>query len=285
MGFGAIGKAFRRQENAGMRAVTRQRGAFALACLLTCAVPTATANDLCGATVFANVKLDQDLTCVGDGLIVGADTIRIHLNGHTITGSGSGIGITVTNRSGVVIIGGTIKNFTIGVQLAASTGITIKEMGVTGNRDGIFLIGSSGNTIKENKAWQNSRVGVMLRPGAIRNSTQNLVSENTLSDNTNGVILVETPSGNVFKENIISGSNNAGMALNGGVTANLIKENTFGGNATGILFSIGATGLLPHTNTFVENTITMNGCGSRGPISDNTFKENLFEGNGADSCP
>jgi len=125
----------------------------------------------------------------------------------------------------------------------------------------------------------------MLRPGAVRNSTQNLVTENTLSDNTNGVILVETPTGNVFKENIISGSSNAGIALNGGVSANLIKENTLGGNAAGIRFNVGATGLLPSANSFVENMITMNTCGLKGPVGDNTFKEDLFEGNGADSCP
>jgi parallel beta-helix repeat protein len=257
----------------------------ALTSLLAVVATNAAANDLCGTVVVANLKLDHDLTCAGDGLIVGADGIRIDLNDHTITGSGTGTGVLASGRSGVVIAGGTIKNFTIGVQLAASTGVTIKEIGVTGNRDGIFLIGSSGNTIKENIAWQNSRVGVMLRPGAVRNSTQNLVTENTLSDNANGVILVETPTGNVFKENIISGSSNAGIALNGGVSANLIKENTLGGNAAGILFNVGATGLLPSANTFVENMITMNTCGLKGPVGDNTFKEDLFEGNGADNCP
>jgi large repetitive protein len=250
------------------------------------APPIVAADDLCGATIVSNLKLDHDLTCAGDGLVVGADGIRIDLNGYTITGSGTGNGVLAVGRTAVVIIGGTIKHFTIGVQLAASNGVTIKEIRVTDNRDGIFLIGSSGNTIKENTAWQNSRVGVMLRPGAVRNSTQNLVMENILSDNANGVILVETPSGNVFKENNISGSSNAGIALNGGVSGNLIKENTLGRNATGILFNVGSTGLLPSVNSFVENMITANTCGLRGPISgDNTFKENLFEGNVADSCP
>ena len=171
------------------------------------------------------------------------------------------------------------------MQLAASTGITIKQIQVTGARDGIFLIGSSGNTIKENTAWQNSRVGIMLRPGAVRNSTQNLVTENMLSDNANGVILVETPTGNVFKENIITGSSNAGIALNGGVSANLLKENTFAGNASRHPVQCRATGLLPSANIFAENMITMNSCGLTGPTSGNTFKEDVLHGNGADSCP
>jgi parallel beta-helix repeat protein len=258
---------------------------FVLCAVFAFATTNTAANDLCGATIVESHTLDHDLTCAGDGLVVGADGITIDLNGHTITGSGAGVGVLAAGRSGVLIVGGTIQNFTIGVQLSASTGVTIKEIQVTRNRDGIFLIGSSGNTIKENTAWQNSRVGVMLRPGAVRNSTHNLVTENTLSDNTNGVILVETPTGNVFKENTISGSINAGIALNGGVAGNLLKENTFGGNATGILFNMGSTGLLPTGNTFKENMIMMNTCGLRGPTSDNTFDEDVFQGNGADSCP
>lgn len=261
------------------------RRCVVVAGILLCAVSTATADDLCGATVVANLTLNHDLTCAGNGLTVGADGIIIDLNGHTIAGAGAGAGITAAGRTGVVITGGTIRNFLIGVQLAASTGTTIKQIRVSGNRDGIFLIGSSGNIIRENTAWQNSRVGVMLRPGAILNSTQNLVIENTLLDNTNGVILVETPTGNVFKENIISGSSNAGIALNGGVSANLIKENTLGENAAGVLFNVGSTGLLPNANTLAENIITANTCGLKGPAAGNTLRENLFQGNAVDACP
>jgi parallel beta-helix repeat protein len=255
------------------------------ASIVTCAVSTATADDLCGATLVASLTLEHDLSCAGDGLIVGADGITVDLNGHTITGTGVGSGVSAAGRTSVLITGGTIRNFLIGVQLSASTGITIKQIGVTGNRDGIFLIGSSGNTIKENTAWQNSRVGVMLRPGAIRNSTRNLVKENTLFDNANGVILVETPIDNVFKENIISRSSRAAIALNGGVSGNLIKENTLGDNAAGILFNIGATGLLPSANTLAENMITTNACGLQGSTTGNTLTENLFQGNVVDMCP
>jgi parallel beta-helix repeat protein len=258
--------------------------AFVVACLGISVVPTVSANDLCGATIIANVKLDHDLTCASNGLTVGADGVTIDLNGHTIAGSGTGVGILVAGRIGVVVSGGTIRNFLVGVQLVRSTGVVVTRIRSIANQDGIFLVGSSGNTITENLASQNTRVGVMLRPGATTNSTQNIVKENTLSDNTNGIILVETPTGNTFKENLITGSSNAGIALNGGVSLNVIKENTFGGNATGILFNVGATGLLPTANTFLENTLTMNTCGARGPVGDNTFKENLFQGNAADVC-
>ena len=265
-------------------AVTARASMLVLAALVTGTVAPATASDLCGTTILANLTLDHDLTCPGNGLIVGADGITINLNGHTIVGPGSGVGISVSNRTGVVIVGGTVKNFLAGVQLVNSTAIVVKENRFTGNQDAVFLVGSRGSTIKENTAWQNSRVGVMLRPSGIRNSTQNLVAENTLTDNTNGIILVETPTGNVLRENMISGSTNAGINVNGGVSGNVIQENAFIGNAAGIRLNLGATGLLPTGNSFIENTIAMNTCGVTGPVGDNTFKENVLEGNGADVC-
>ena len=255
-----------------------------VACLMAGMGPRAAASDLCGTTILADLKLDHDLTCTGPGLIVGADGITINLNGHTITGPGSGVGINVPNRTGVLIVGGTVRNFLAGVQLVNSTAIVVKENRFTGNQDAVFLIGTNGSTIKENTAWQNTRVGVMLRPSGIRNSTQNVVVENTLTDNTNGIILVETPTGNTIKENRISGSSNAGLNVNGAVSGNVIKENAFIGNAAGIRLNPGVGGLFPTGNRFIENTISMNTCGVMGPAGDNTFKENVLEGNVADLC-
>ena len=74
------------------------------------------------------------------------------------------------------------------------------------------------------------------------------------------------------------------MNVNGGVSGNVMKENVFIGNAAGIRLNLGATGLLPTGNTFIENTIAMNTCGVMGPPGDNTFKENVLEGNLADAC-
>ena len=270
-------------KRADIRAVTARAGLLVVACLMAGMGPHAAASDLCGTMILADLKLDHDLTCTGPGLIVGADGITINLNGHAITGPGSGVGINVANRTGVLIVGGTVRNFLAGVQLVNSTTIVVKENRFTGNQDAVFLIGTSGSIIKENIAWQNTRVGVMLRPSGIRNSTQNVVAENTLTDNTNGMILVETPTGNTIKENRISGSSNAGINVNGPVSGNVIKENWFIGNAAGIrLNPVG--GLFATGNRFIENTISMNTCGVMGPTGDNTFKENVLEGNVADLC-
>ena len=64
---------------------------------------------------------------------------------------------------------------------------------------------------------------------------------------------------------MISGSTNAGINVNGGVSGNVIQENASIGNAAGIRLNLGATGLLPTGNSFIENTIAMNTCGVTGP--------------------
>ncbi|HXV60170.1 MAG TPA: hypothetical protein VEK15_05715, partial [Vicinamibacteria bacterium] len=42
----------------------------------------------CGDIITRSVKLSADLTCDGQGLIIGADDVTLDLNGHTITGIG-----------------------------------------------------------------------------------------------------------------------------------------------------------------------------------------------------
>ena len=114
------------------------------------AVTTISTTAACGATILEDLRLEEDLTCSGDGLFVGADGITINLNGHVITGAGTavGIGITVRGRQNVTIYGGTIQGFITGIMVATSTGVVIKDNGFTQTREAVFLAGSSGNVIK-----------------------------------------------------------------------------------------------------------------------------------------
>lgn len=113
------------------------------------AASPATADDLCGATIIANLELDHDLSCAGNGLIVGADGITLDLSAHTITGSGVGFGISVTGRTGVSIVGGTVRNFVAGVRVMNSTAIVVRDNQFVGNMEGVDLAtGGAANTIK-----------------------------------------------------------------------------------------------------------------------------------------
>jgi parallel beta-helix repeat protein len=243
--------------------------------------PVVSAAVVCGASVVADLQLEADLTCAGDGLFVDADGIKINLRGHTITGAGVGVGITVRGHQDVSIFGGTVRNFVTGVFIATSTDVVIKDNGFTQNREGVFLAGATGNTIKHNTAWQNTSRGFMIRPtGSGTISTDNVVMDNAVTDNPTGILLFGQP-GNTIKANTISGSSVAGIDLTGGgASGNIVKDNLLTGNAVAVRFGIGWTG-----NTILANAIQANSCGIQGTSADNLFKENIFSTNTADWCP
>ena len=238
------------------------------------------ADDLCGATIVADLTLDQDLFCVAGGLIVAADGISLQLNGHTINGSGTGVGIGVRGRRQVSIKGGTVRGFESGIMLANSQHVVIMEMMFTQNREGIFVSGSTGVIVKENVAWANFQRGFMIRPSSTQTSRLNQIVENILTDNPVGVLLFGQPD-NTLKENVISGSSSAAIFLTGGgASGNLIKENDLTTSLAGIQFGPGWT-----ANTIAENTFHSNSCGVSGPTVGNVFKENQYTNNGLDVCP
>jgi hypothetical protein len=52
------------------------------------AAPAAASHVACGDTLTVDTRLDSDLACPGDGLVIAADGVTLDLGGHTITGSG-----------------------------------------------------------------------------------------------------------------------------------------------------------------------------------------------------
>jgi len=239
----------------------------------------ASANDLCGTTIVTDLTLDQDLACAGNGLVVGADNITIDLNGHTIAGPGTAIGIRIALRTGVTVRGGTVRHFETGIMVANSSNVTVKENDLTETREGVFLNGTINSVVKENHAWLNQLRGVMIRPSATRISTGNLVVENLLNDNPIGILLFGQPD-NTIRENTIAGSTIAGIQLiGGGASGNLFHENRISTSLAAVQFGPGWTG-----NKFVENRFTSNACALQGGTTGNTFRSNVFSNNAADSC-
>ena len=237
------------------------------------------ANDLCGLTLTDDLRLDHDLVCAGGGLIVGADGIKVDLNGHSLTGSGAGVGILVAGRTDVTIEGGVIRNFAVAMQLNTATGVVIRHNEFAGNAEHLDLqAGSIGNTIKENVLRDATIRAIMLR-GSV---THNEIKDNTLTGNRVG-ILVFAGADNQIKDNVISGSSLAGIRVNVFATGNVIKANTIAASAAGVEFLVTPTGSAIG-NELKGNTLTGNACAVKGPTSGNALKDNLFENNAADSC-
>lgn len=89
----------------------------------------------CGAVLTSNTTLQNDLSCSGPGaaLVIGADNITVNLNGHTLTGDGTGVGID--NSGGfahVTIKNGTIAGFGEGIRAEGANGLRISGIQVNG---------------------------------------------------------------------------------------------------------------------------------------------------------
>ena len=236
----------------------------------------------CGDVIVSDLRLQNDVTCIGDALSITGSGIRINLNGHTISGSGTGVGIRVSSSQDLMIHGGTIRGFLQGMLVAGSTGIVIKDNEFTENATAVLFQASSGGSIRTNVARQNSVRAFMLRPNLSGvPSTANDITDNILIDNPTGIYLISQP-GNTIKANAISGSTVAAldMSLAPGATGNVIKDNLLTGSLVGIKLGAGWT-----ANDFIGNTLQANTCGLQGTTAANTFKANVFAGNGADICP
>ena len=88
------------------------------------AAERSSAADLaCRDVVIAGTTLQADLTCSGDGLIIGADDITVDLSGHTIQATCSvgpcpvTSGIDNAGYDHVRIVNGTVKSFERGILL------------------------------------------------------------------------------------------------------------------------------------------------------------------------
>jgi len=91
-----------------------------------------TAPVTCGTVVTSSITLHADLNCTGDGLIIGADGISVSLAGHSITGDGTGTGISSFQHGGLTVSNGTIAGFAtgaglIGLQQTVFDRVTIRD--------------------------------------------------------------------------------------------------------------------------------------------------------------
>ena len=190
---------------------------FSLTWLLRAAVPAAVAvfalvgagpsaaeTVACGTTVTADTTLKADLIgCPGDGLTV-ENGVTLDLNGHIISGSGSGVGV-----HGGIVENGTIRGFDIGIE--GPTGV--RNMTVHGNRVGIVITRPrSGPRIRvENStAIRNDDAGIEINAG-----TRNVdVADNrVLFNGGDGIRALSEADGGTYTNNLIKGNGGDGLNI------------------------------------------------------------------------
>jgi len=125
----------------------------------------ATAISACGTLSPAgNYFLTSNLTATGNCLVIGAPNIAIDMKGKTITGNGTGSGITDGGsvRDFAVIVNGKIRNFDTGIDLSDSGNAIISNVDSSNNTgDGIFIDGCC-NTLNSVTANNNGGGGIVM---------------------------------------------------------------------------------------------------------------------------
>jgi len=142
------------------------RTPFSLLLSMTLLAASAGASaQTCGAPVYGAVALTADMVCPAgvDGLVIGADHVRIDLNGFSITSPNSVAtrGIRSSRFGGIKIVGpGSIVGFDTSVMIDGGDNHEIREIDAArvssvGARIAIWLHNSSGSVIEK------SRVGAV----------------------------------------------------------------------------------------------------------------------------
>jgi parallel beta-helix repeat protein len=197
---------------------------LAAAAVLAIGPSPALADIQCGDTLTKSVKLKRDLVnCPGDGLVIGADNVKVDLNGHTLDGDGSGIGIAnVDGHDGVQVRDGKVQEFSIGIVLRDTANGKLRKVNVRNNTgDGIALEDSRGNRIEDSRATGNGSDGITLY-----RSTGNRIEENSTAGNeAHGIVLETESNGNRVDANRVYDNHSDGISIAVNSSGNYILSN------------------------------------------------------------
>ena len=189
-------------------------------------VPQTTTAVSCGQTITVSIVVGNNLNCAsGNGLVVGHASITLNLNGHTLAGNASSLGIDTGGFATVTITNGTVSGWNFGV-FAYGPADKVTAIRANANANGIVLDGA-GQSATGNVVFQNGN-GILLDGGSEK-ATSNVVRSNqgdgiragtgavvqtnqSLNNGANGILLAGGGSGSTVSGNVTNG--NAGDGIN-----------------------------------------------------------------------
>ncbi len=224
----------------------------------------------CGSVITQSTTLTADVgPCNQGGLVIGADNITLDLGGHSVLGkprSGDGLGIAISNHTGVTVKNGTVRFFDAGVAILQGGGNTVTNVRARDNigagksnrkgdfGDGIAVNSSSGNTVSSNTVFHNGPYsGISVVASTTMPASGNSISGNTVIDN------------DVAFQGVVNQDD--GVRIEGpNATGNTVQGNTVRGNGLdGIaLFADQGTGFPNSGTTVASNIVEGNGFHDKG---------------------
>lgn len=205
----------------------------------------------CGQIVQGKIKLNSNLICKGDGIIVGGNDTTIDLNGYSLKGPGMNsnkVGIMIGGQNNITVIGnGIISGFQSGIYVSGSTKVDSHELSVNNNKVAFYVTGAQQPRISYNMV-NNNTIGVALHSSNDAQVSYNQLSQNRLS----GITLINTGESVIHGNNILNTSN--GIFLDTQSSSNKVDFNNVFNN---ILDINNANNLPININ---DNQYTNNNC-------------------------
>jgi hypothetical protein len=223
------------------RRITTALFAMLLTCGLCARASAATAVSACGTLASpGNYFLTKNLSATGDCLVIGADNVAIDLKGKTITGNGSGSGITDGGifRAVPIIANGRIRNFDTGISLAAGDTMISNVDSSKNTGDGIF-IGSCCNTLNSVTADNNGGTGIDIA------SDDSSLTKIEANGNGDGGIFISSCC-NLLVEGVANNNHGIGVQINS--DDNFVVGSTMQGNSDIGLKMIDDNGVIKTTS-------------------------------------
>lgn len=218
--------------------------------------PAAATTVQCGDVLTTDTVLTSDLVCGpdSDGLVIGADGIRLDLGGHTISGPGAYAtpyaAVRSAQHTGVRIEKGRLTGFQAGVVLDESTSSVLTRLSVYGDDQGINLAGGSGHLVTRNHVYANGRDAIRLGLSA-----HNRIRGNLVNDNTFGIGVADGSSDNEVEDNIVSRNGDFGIGVFGAATGTEVERNLVSrSQVLGIQVSADSTG-----SSLLRNQVSRSG--------------------------
>jgi hypothetical protein len=117
----------------------------------------------CATLGAGSYVLVADIATVGTCFTLTANDISIVFSGFSITGDGTGQGITDGGAalSGIAIVLGTIRSFGVGIDLFTSTDVQVESMRILGNLGDGIRVGAHSN-IRKNIVNNNAGDGIQV---------------------------------------------------------------------------------------------------------------------------
>jgi hypothetical protein len=188
--------------------------ALLLAFLAVVAAPASANHVACGDTITQDTTLDSDLTCPGNGLVVGANGVTLDLGGHAISGSGAAFSTGITARQDVTledvtIRRGTIRGFDTGVLVEGGGGVAVRGLSITGNVTGIVIDISFDVVVRHNVIADNSGSGLL----ALDSNTVRVAGNDALRNAGDGIHFGGEVTSSVAEGNVASGNGDDGIEV------------------------------------------------------------------------